>query len=83
LPVIEALSRGKRVIAADATALSELGTLFGTDAVTIVDPFDPAKWARAIVDVAKRPTLPAVKVPKSIPKDWNDFHARLLAAAGR
>ena len=83
LPVIESLSRGKRVIAADATALSELGTLFGTDAVTIVDPFDPAKWARAIVDVAKRPTLPAVKVPKSIPKDWNDFHARLLAAAGR
>jgi|688.fasta_scaffold32522_5 glycosyltransferase involved in cell wall biosynthesis len=83
LPVIESLSRGKRVVAADSSALTELGDLFGSDRVHIAPPNDPAEWASHIVQIAQLPPLKAFPVPKEIPKDWSDFHARIIAAASR
>jgi glycosyltransferase involved in cell wall biosynthesis len=83
LPVIESLSRGKRVIAADSSALTELGDLFGTDRVKIAPHNDPAEWASQIVDVAQRSALKAFPIPKTIPTDWSDFHARIIRAASR
>jgi glycosyltransferase involved in cell wall biosynthesis len=83
LPVIEALCRGKRVIASNSTALTELGDLFGSDAVTIVDAYESSEWATQILAAAKRKSLSAVAIPASIPVDWKDFHKRLLAAAPR
>ncbi len=81
LPVIEALSRGKRVVASRASALTELGDVFGHDAVTVVDPYDSDEWAKKLRATAKRAPLAPMGIPASIPSDWADFHARLLAVA--
>lgn len=83
LPVIESLSRGKRVIAANSSALTELGDLFGSDRVKIAAHNDPAEWASHIVEFAKLPPMKAFPIPGLIPKDWHDFHARIIAAAAR
>ena len=83
LPVIESLSRGKRVVAADSSALTELGDLFGTDRVKIAPHNDPAEWASHIVEIAQRAPLKGFPIPKSIPTDWIDFHTRIIAAASR
>ena len=83
LPVIEALSRGKRVVASKASALTELGDLFGKDAVTVVDPYDADAWATQLRAAAKRAPLAPIGIPASIPTDWADFHARLRAVVSR
>lgn len=78
LPVVEALSRGKRVIAANATALPELAAKFEKGAVTIVDPYDPKAWAKAIREVTALPPLGKLKLSKDFPADWREFGERLL-----
>ena len=83
LPVIEALSRGKRVLAANSTALPELATKFDKNAVTIIDPFDVQGWADAIRRVNKLPPLPPVKLSTEFPKDWREFGARVMAKPRR
>ena len=79
LPVVEALSRGKRVLAANSTALPELATKFDNDAVTIIDPFDVQGWADAIRRANQLPPLPPVKLSPEFPKNWGDFGKRILA----
>jgi glycosyltransferase involved in cell wall biosynthesis len=79
LPVVEALSRGKRVLVANSTALPELATKFDNDAVTVIDPFDVSGWAAAILSTNELPPLPQVKLSKDFPKDWREFGTRLLA----
>jgi glycosyltransferase involved in cell wall biosynthesis len=83
LPVIEALSRGKRVLAADSTALPELATKFDNNAVTIIDPFDVQGWADAIRRVNQLSPLPPVTLPPNFPKDWREFGARIMAKPRR
>jgi glycosyltransferase involved in cell wall biosynthesis len=83
LPVIEALSRGKRVLAADSTALPELATKFDNNAVTIIDPFDVQGWADAIRRANQLPPLPPVTLPPNFPKDWREFGARIMAKPRR
>ena len=78
LPVVEALSRGKRVLAANSTALPELAGKFAKGAVTIVDPFDASAWADAIVEVNAMPPLAKVALSPEFPKDWSEFGRRLL-----
>jgi len=82
LPVVEALSRGKRVIVANATALPELAAKFEKDAVTIVDPFDSSGWAKAISRITALKPLGAVKQAKEFPPDWREFGRRLRGAKG-
>lgn len=79
LPVVEAISRGKRVIAANATALPELAGKFPRDTITIVDPHDAAAWADAIERVAAMPPLGTVTMGPEFPVDWRDFRNRILA----
>ncbi len=79
LPVVEALSRGKRVIAADSTALTELATKFDKDAVTIIDPFDVKGWADAIRRANQLPPLSPVKLSREFPKNWREFGTRVMA----
>lgn len=81
LPVVEALSRGKRVLAANATALPELAAKFAKDAITVIDPFDVSSWAAAIERVNALPPLAPVKLSKEFPKDWREFGERLLGGA--
>jgi glycosyltransferase involved in cell wall biosynthesis len=83
LPVIEALSRGKRVLAADSTALPELATKFDNNAVTIIDPFDVQGWADAIRRANQLSPLPPVTLPPNFPKDWREFGARIMAKPRR
>ena len=83
LPVIEALSRGKRVLAANSTALPELATKFDKNAVTIIDPFDVQGWADAIRRVNKLPPLSPVKLPSNFPKNWREFGANIMAKPRR
>jgi glycosyltransferase involved in cell wall biosynthesis len=77
LPVVEALSRGKRVIVANSTALPELAAKFDKDAVTIVDPFDASAWAKAISRITALKPLGPVKQAKEFPTDWREFGTRL------
>jgi glycosyltransferase involved in cell wall biosynthesis len=83
LPVVEALSRGKRVLAADSTALPELATKFDHDAVTIIDPFDVQGWADAIRRANQLPPLPPVRLSTEFPKNWHDFGKRIMAKPRR
>lgn len=82
LPVVEALSRGKRVIVANSTALPELAAKFDKDAVTIVEPFDAAGWAKAISRITALKPLGPVKQAKEFPTDWREFGQRLRGAKG-
>lgn len=81
LPVVEALSRGKRVLVARSTALPELAAKFPKGAVTVIDPFDVTGWATAIRDVNAMPPLGPVSMPKEFPNDWSEFGRRLLATS--
>lgn len=83
LPVVEALSRGKRVIAANSTALPELATKFDNNAVTIIDPFDVRGWADAIRRVNQLPALPPVKLSAEFPRNWREFGTRIMAKPRR
>jgi glycosyltransferase involved in cell wall biosynthesis len=83
LPVVEALSRGKRVLVANSTALPELATKFDNDAVTVIEPFDVQGWATAIMRANDLPPLPPVKLSKDFPKDWREFGTRLMAKPRR
>jgi glycosyltransferase involved in cell wall biosynthesis len=83
LPVVEALSRGKRVLVANSTALPELATKFDNGAVTIIDPFDVDGWAQAITRANELPPLAPVKLSKDFPKDWREFGTRILAKPRR
>jgi glycosyltransferase involved in cell wall biosynthesis len=79
LPVVEALSRGKRVLAAKSTALPELAGKFAKGSVTIIDPFDVSGWAEAITRVNAMPPLGEVKLSSEFPVDWSEFGKRLLS----
>ncbi|MEY3310365.1 MAG: hypothetical protein RL107_501 [Actinomycetota bacterium] len=83
LPVVEALSRGKRVLAANSTALPELATKFANNAVTIIDPFDVQGWAEAIRRVNQLPALPPVKLSAEFPRNWREFGTRIMAKPRR
>ena len=83
LPVVEALSRGKRVLVANSTALPELATKFDNNAVTIIDPFDVHGWADAIRRANQLSPLPPVKLSTEFPKNWREFGARILAKPRR
>jgi len=83
LPVVEALSRGKRVLAAKSTALTELATKFDNNAVTIIEPFDVQAWADAIRQVNQLPPLPPVNLSKEFPKNWREFGTRIMAKPRR
>jgi len=75
LPVVEAISRGKPVVAADATAIPELAKILP---VELVAPMDAEAWADAIVTVASRGGLRPVSRPPEFPQDWVDFRARVV-----
>lgn len=77
LPVVEALSRGKRVLVANSTALPELAAKFDKDAVTVIDPFDTSGWAKAIARITAMKPLGDVKKAREFPQDWREFGAKL------
>lgn len=79
LPVVEALSRGKRVLVANSTALPELAAKFPTNAVTVIDPFDVAEWATQIRRITGLKPLGTVAMAPEFPADWREFGRRLLA----
>lgn len=83
LPVVEALSRGKRVIVANSTALPELAAKFDKDAVTVVDPFDTAGWAKAIAAITALKPLGKVTKATEFPTDWREFGRRLRGITGK
>ncbi len=76
LPVVEALSRGTRVVASPATALVELAAVLP---VTLADPADPAEWTRALMAVHEAGRVHDLRVPDAFPADWVDFRRRLLS----
>ncbi|MGV3733024.1 MAG: glycosyltransferase [Microcella sp.] len=76
LPVVEALSRGTRVVAARATALVELAESLP---VTLADPADAAEWAAALLAAHEAGRVPEVVVPDAFPADWVEFRRRLLS----
>jgi glycosyltransferase involved in cell wall biosynthesis len=78
LPVVEALSRGKRVLVANSTALPEIATKFDKDAVTVIEPFDVAGWAKAIRRITAMKPLGVVAKAKAFPKDWREFGRKFL-----
>lgn len=75
LPVVEALSRGTRVVASRATALIELADVLP---VVLVPPADPEAWATALRTAHDAGRLDAVEVPEQFPRDWVDFRRRLF-----
>lgn len=82
LPVVEALSRGKRVLVANATALPELAAKFPANAVTVIDPHDVTGWMKAITKITALKPLGAVSQAQEFPHDWRDFGQRLLRSRG-
>jgi len=72
------LSRGKRVLVANSTALPEIATKFDKDAVTVIEPFDIAGWAKAIRRVTALKPLGTVAKAKAFPKDWREFGRKFL-----
>lgn len=83
LPVVEALSRGKRVLVANSTALPELAAKFDKDAVTVIDPFDTTGWAKAISTITALKPLGSVSKAKEFPTDWREFGRRLRGTTGK
>ncbi len=82
LPVVEALSRGKRVLVANATALPELAAKFATNSVTVIDPHDVKGWMKAIMKITALKPLGSVTQAQEFPLDWRDFGERLLRSRG-
>ena len=73
LPVVEALERGKNVIASDATSLSELAQYFD---VKLAPPHNPSTWATLLHD-SLHWEAPRHRVGKDFPRDWVDFFNRI------
>ncbi len=76
LPVVEGVSRGRPVVAADATALPELAALLP---VTLADPADAVAWADALIAASRSGLSEGFVRPDAFPEDWTDFRARMLA----
>lgn len=76
LPVVEALSRGTRVVASRATALVELAAVLP---VVLADPTDAAEWSAALMAAHEAGRLHDLPVPDEFPADWVDFRRRLLS----
>jgi glycosyltransferase involved in cell wall biosynthesis len=75
LPVVESISRGKPVVASDATALPELATLLP---VRLAPPADADAWADALA-AASREGIPAdLARQEAFPADWHDFRQRVV-----
>ena len=75
LPVVEGVSRGRPVVAADATALPELASLLP---ISLVDPTDATAWADALIATSRDGLSSDVVRPTEFAADWSDFRARVL-----
>ncbi len=75
LPVVEGLRRGKIVVAAHTTALTELAE---TLPVRLVDPHDAPAWATAIAESSLVTSATPMDAPPAFPRDWSDFRTRLF-----
>ncbi|MDO9589526.1 MAG: glycosyltransferase, partial [Microcella sp.] len=75
LPVVEALSRGTRVVASRATALVELADVLP---VELAPPTDPVAWVSALRSAHEAGAVGDIEVPEQFPRDWVDFRRRLL-----
>jgi hypothetical protein len=61
-----------------SAALPEIATKFDKDAVTVIEPFDIAGWAKAIRRVTALKPLGTVAKAKAFPKDWREFGRKYL-----
>lgn len=79
LPVVEALSRQRPVVAANSTALPELGAILP---VVLADPNDAQEWADKLLNVSKSGLANPVNKPDEFPGDWFEFRSEILHHPG-
>lgn len=76
LPVVEALSRQRPVVAAKTTALVELARHLP---VALADPHKPEQWRQQLVETSEKGLADDFSPSDVFPADWSAFRARLLA----
>ena len=76
LPVTESLRKGRPVVAASTTALTELAAVLP---VRLADPHDAEEWATQLREASEADDFAALVVaPAGFPRDWVDFRSRVL-----
>jgi glycosyltransferase involved in cell wall biosynthesis len=75
LPVVEALSNHRPVVAAATTALVELAQVMPLE---LASPHDAEEWAEKLLNLSQRGLAEVVGKPDSFPADWHEFRANLL-----
>jgi glycosyltransferase involved in cell wall biosynthesis len=74
LPVVEAIAKGKPVVVARSTALTELAAVLP---IEVVDPKIASDWAIALARASNSQLSGPILPPKEFPVDWADFTSRL------
>jgi glycosyltransferase involved in cell wall biosynthesis len=75
LPVVEALSNHRPVVAAATTALVELAEVLPLE---LASPHDAEEWAEKLLTLSQTGLTEVVGKPDSFPADWHEFRAELL-----
>jgi glycosyltransferase involved in cell wall biosynthesis len=76
LPVTESLRKGRPVVAASTTALTELA---GVLPVRLAEPHDAEEWATQLREASEAKDFAALVVaPAGFPQDWVEFRSRVL-----
>jgi glycosyltransferase involved in cell wall biosynthesis len=77
LPVVEGLRKGRPVVAASTTALSELAELLP---VRLADPHDATAWATALLEASNSGGIAPLTAPAEFPRDWIEFRSRVVGS---
>jgi glycosyltransferase involved in cell wall biosynthesis len=75
LPVVEGLRKGRPVVAASTTALTELAELLP---VRLADPHDARAWAAELLEASRAEVFAPLLAPAKFPSDWIEFRSRVM-----
>lgn len=75
LPVVEGLRKGRPVVAASTTALTELAELLP---VRLADPHDARAWVAQLLEASRAEAIAPLLAPAEFPKDWMEFRSRVM-----
>lgn len=75
LPVVEGLRKGRPVVAASTTALTELAELLP---VRLADPHDATAWVTALLEATSAGGFVPLTAPATFPNDWIEFRSRVV-----
>ena len=75
LPVVEGLRKGRPVVAASTTALTELAEILP---VRLADPHDAQAWGAELLEASRAEEIPPLLAPVKFPSDWMEFRSRVI-----